>query len=135
VERTSSRAGVAPVEVQRLSRRTVSPTNLTRYIFHEKLGSGADPLGGLLFLLVLLAICGGGPIRLFAGNMVKGFRAGGWYTIQVRVEFGECRGTLPIRPQQLRIIVLLTIAFLIDFQVLFILDPLPYSFNILDNLF
>jgi len=28
VERTSSRAGVAPAEVQRLSRRTVSPTTL-----------------------------------------------------------------------------------------------------------
>jgi hypothetical protein len=30
VERTSSRAGVTPAEVQRLSRRTVTPTTLRR---------------------------------------------------------------------------------------------------------
>ena len=67
--------------------------------------------------------------------MIKGFKAGGRYTTQVRLEFEECRGTLPICPQQLRIIVVLTIAFPIDFQVVFILDHLQCSINILDNLF
>ena len=41
VERTSSRAGVAPAEVQRLSRRTVSPTdlqNVVQVIFADRLG-------------------------------------------------------------------------------------------------
>jgi hypothetical protein len=38
VERTSSRAGVAPAEVQRLSRRTVTPTNT---------GTRSNPLGAI----------------------------------------------------------------------------------------
>jgi hypothetical protein len=49
--------------------------------------SDGDPLRGLLFLLVLLMIAAAGLIRLFAWSVVKGLMAGGWSTIQGRVEF------------------------------------------------
>ena len=48
-----------------------------------------DPLSGLLFLLVVLAIAGAGLIRLFAWSLVKRLMAGGWSTTQGRVEFGS----------------------------------------------
>jgi hypothetical protein len=51
--------------------------------------SDGDPLRGLLFLLVLLAIAAAGLIRLFAWSMVKRLMAGGWSTTQGRVEFGS----------------------------------------------
>jgi hypothetical protein len=51
--------------------------------------SDGDPLTGLLFLLVLLAIAAAGLIRLFAWSMVKRLMAGGWSTTQGRVEFGS----------------------------------------------
>jgi len=48
-----------------------------------------DPLRGLLFLLVVLAIAAAGLIRLFAWSMVRGLMAGGWSTTQGRVEIGN----------------------------------------------
>jgi hypothetical protein len=48
-----------------------------------------DALGGLLFLVVALAIAAAGVIRLFAWSMVRGWMAGGWSTTQGRVEFGS----------------------------------------------
>ena len=48
-----------------------------------------DPLRGLPFLLMALAIAAAGLIRLFAWSMVKGLMAGGWSTAQGRVEFGS----------------------------------------------
>ena len=47
-----------------------------------------DALGGLLFLVVALAIAAAGLIRLFAWSMVRWWMAGGWSTTQGRVEFG-----------------------------------------------
>jgi hypothetical protein len=51
--------------------------------------SDGDPLRGLLFLLLLLAIAAAGLIRLFAWRMVKRLMAGGWSITQGRVEFGS----------------------------------------------
>jgi hypothetical protein len=47
------------------------------------------PLRGLIFLFVALVIAASGLIRLFAWNMVRRVMAGGWSTIQGRVEFGS----------------------------------------------
>jgi hypothetical protein len=48
-----------------------------------------DPLRGLFFLLVVLAVAAAGLIRLFAWSMIRGLMAGGWSTTQGRVEFGS----------------------------------------------
>jgi hypothetical protein len=51
--------------------------------------SDNDPLSGLFFLLLLLAVAAAGLIRFSTWSTVKGLMAGGWTTTQGRVEFGS----------------------------------------------
>src|SRR5215469_15097977 len=61
VERTSSRTGVAPAEVQRLSRRTVTPTmQVTIWGIHRPLVAlfGVGVFKSVYFLIVVVGIIG-----------------------------------------------------------------------------
>jgi hypothetical protein len=48
-----------------------------------------DSLGGLLTIVVVLAVAGTAMIRVFGWNYIKGWLATGWSTTQARVELGS----------------------------------------------
>ena len=48
-----------------------------------------DPLGGLVFVMIVLGIAGAAIIRVFGWNYIKGWLATGWSTAQAHVEFGS----------------------------------------------